>query len=114
MTEPLRLLFICSRNQWRSRTAEEIFKALPGIGVRSAGTSPQARIKVNEDHLRWADWVFVMEKRHAEILRGRFPGAVTGSRVRCLHVGDSYGFMDEELVSLLKERVAGYVDVSRL
>ncbi len=114
MTEPLRLLFVCSRNQWRSRTAEEIFKNHPGIEVRSAGTSPRARIKVNEGHLRRADWVFVMEKKHAEILRDRFPEAVTGPRVRCLHIEDSYGFMDEELVSLLKERVARYVDVSRL
>lgn len=81
MTRPLRLLFICSRNQWRSRTAEEVFKNRPGVDVRSAGTSPQARIRVNEGHVLWADWVFVMEKRHAEILRDRFPDALAA--VRC-------------------------------
>jgi predicted protein tyrosine phosphatase len=112
VTQPLRLLFICSRNQWRSRTAEEIFQGLPGIEVRSAGTSPQARIRVNEDHLLWADWVFVMEKRHAEILRERFPDAVTGCMVRCLQIEDVYGFMDEELVSLLKTRVCEHVEVA--
>ena len=109
MTEPLRLLFICSRNQWRSRTAEEIFKNHPRIEVRSAGTSPRARIKVNEGHLLWADWVFVMEKRHVEILGGRFPEALADREVRCLHIEDSYGFMDEELVSLLKARVAEHL-----
>lgn len=112
MTQPLRLLFICSRNQWRSRTAEEIFKSFPGIEVRSAGTSPQARIRVNEGHILWADWVFVMEKRHAEILRERFPGAVTGPAIRCLHIEDSYEFMDEELVALLKARVGEHVEVA--
>ena len=109
MTEPLRLLFICSRNQWRSRTAEEVFKNRPGLDVRSAGTSPQARIRVNEGHVLWADWVFVMEKRHAEILCERFPAAVAGREVRCLHIDDAYGFMDEELVSLLKARVAEHL-----
>ncbi len=109
MSKPLRLLFICSRNQWRSRTAEEVFKNRPGLDVRSAGTSPQARIRVNEGHLRWADWVFVMEKRHAEILRDRFPEVVSDSAIRCLHIEDSYGFMDEELVSLLKGRVAEHL-----
>lgn len=112
MSQPLRLLFICSRNQWRSRTAEEIFHGLPGIEVRSAGTSPQARIRVNENHLLWADWVFVMEKRHAEILRERFPEAVTGLAIRCLHIEDSYGFMDKELVALLKARVGEHVEVA--
>jgi protein-tyrosine-phosphatase len=32
------LLFICSRNQWRSPTAEAIWRRRPGFNVRSAGT----------------------------------------------------------------------------
>ena len=58
-----KLLFVCSRNRMRSLTAEKIFSCIPGYKVRSAGTQPQARIVVNEGHLRWADIIFVMENR---------------------------------------------------
>ena len=64
-----KLLFICSRNRMRSLTAEKIFSGIPGYEVRSAGTQPQARIVVNEGHLRWADIIFVMEKAHLNRLR---------------------------------------------
>ncbi len=109
MNEPLRLLFVCSRNRWRSRTAEEVFRGTPGLEVRSAGTSPQARIRVNEGHLHWADLVFVMERRHGEILRERFPEALDFCALRWLDIPDDYVFMDEELVSLLKVRVGGHL-----
>jgi len=36
----LKLLFICSRNRWRSLTAEKIFDGANGIQARSAGTNP--------------------------------------------------------------------------
>jgi predicted protein tyrosine phosphatase len=108
MTDPLKLLFICSRNQWRSRTAEEIFQSTPGWQVRSAGTSEQARIRVSEKLLLWADVVFVMEKRHGEILRERFPEAADSREIVCLGISDDYRFMDEELVAMLRAGVAGY------
>jgi predicted protein tyrosine phosphatase len=59
---PAKLLFICSRNRLRSLTAEKMFEGIPGYEVRSAGTQPGARIKVNEGHIGWADIIFVMEK----------------------------------------------------
>ena len=39
------LLFICSKNQWRSPTAEIMFKGHQLHTARSAGTSDKARIK---------------------------------------------------------------------
>jgi predicted protein tyrosine phosphatase len=36
--EHLNVLFVCSRNQWRSPTAERMFKQNPVIVARSAGT----------------------------------------------------------------------------
>lgn len=43
------LLFVCSKNQWRSPTAEQVWRRHPGLSVRSAGTSHQARQTVSED-----------------------------------------------------------------
>ncbi len=99
------LLFVCSRNQWRSKTAEHVFRDLPGASVRSAGTASSARIKVTQELLNWADVVFVMEKMHANILRKRFGfrGAV------CLDIPDEYPYMDAELVELLEGHVRAYL-----
>ena len=36
-TAPTKLLFICSRNKWRSRTAEELYRDFPGCVAKSAG-----------------------------------------------------------------------------
>ena len=51
------VLFVCSRNQWRSPTAERVFRRDPRVNTRSAGTSPNARHPVNESDLRWADLI---------------------------------------------------------
>ncbi|WP_245964506.1 arsenate reductase/protein-tyrosine-phosphatase family protein [Rufibacter immobilis] len=60
----MNILFVCSRNQWRSPTAEKIFQPVQEHAFRSAGTSEQARIKISAKTLAWADLVFVMEKKH--------------------------------------------------
>ncbi len=62
--EPLNVLFVCSRNQWRSPTAEKLWRNHPGLRVRSAGTSPNARRHVSASDLHWADAIVVMEGKH--------------------------------------------------
>lgn len=109
-----KLLFICSRNKWRSRTAEEIFRGVPGYDVKSAGTEPGARIRVTEGLLGWADVIFVifvMERKHADYLREKFPEAIAGKPVHCLRIPDDFGFMDEDLIATLKNRLSHHVDV---
>ncbi len=101
LTSLLRLLFVCSRNQWRSPTAEKLCAGRPGIEARSAGTEPSACVRVNAGHLAWADLVFCMERRHVQRLRERLPDAFAGKPVICLDISDDYGFMDPELVALL-------------
>ncbi|MGH8106566.1 MAG: phosphotyrosine protein phosphatase, partial [Arenimonas sp.] len=61
MNEPTNILFICSRNQWRSPTAEKIWHQRHGVSARSAGTSPNARRTVSAKDFQWADIIFVME-----------------------------------------------------
>ncbi|WP_246151215.1 arsenate reductase/protein-tyrosine-phosphatase family protein [Adhaeribacter aerolatus] len=43
----MRILFVCSRNQWRSPTAETVFRHYPGWQVKSAGTAAGARRQVS-------------------------------------------------------------------
>ena len=60
-----KILFICSRNQWRSPTAERIFSGRRDIEVRSRGLSPKARRKLSAADVAWAELIFVMESEHA-------------------------------------------------
>src|ERR1700757_407653 len=97
MRKPLKLLFICSQNRIRSLTAEHMLQGVPGYAVKSAGTEPRSRIRVNEGHLGWADLIFVMEKKHKRILEENFGEALQGKSVVCLHIEDVYRYMDPDL-----------------
>lgn len=105
----MNILFICSRNRWRSPTAEEIYKNYPGISARSAGTEPSARIKLSAKNILWADIIFVMEKRHKARLVERFPYDIEDKQVVILDIPDEYKFMDLELIEDIKTKVDQYI-----
>jgi predicted protein tyrosine phosphatase len=106
-----KLLFICSRNKWRSSTAETIGRAWPNYEVRSAGTSDSARIKVNEKLILWADMIFVMEGKHRGILNQKFATLLRGKPVVVLDIPDDFQYMDPELIELLETRLAHHIDL---
>ena len=105
--EDLKLLFICSRNQWRSPTAERLFGGVPGVEARSAGMEPGARVRVTAGLLGWADRIFVMERKHAAYLRDRFGEELAGREVDCLHVPDEWVADDPELIGELLGALSG-------
>ena len=104
-----KLLFVCSRNQWRSPTAETLFKNHPRYAARSAGTAPAARTRITAGHLGWADLIFCMEKKHADRLREKFPDALAGKSVVVLRIPDDYAFMDPALLELLRTELAAHL-----
>lgn len=107
-TPPRQILFICSQNRWRSLTAERLFDNHPHYQARSAGTEPGARVRVTAGHLGWADVVFVMEKKHADVLQQKFGDALAGKRIINLRIPDKFQFLDGLLMELLRERLAEY------
>ncbi len=109
LTSPPHLLFVCSRNRWRSPTAEKLCAGRQDCVARSAGTEPSARVRINADHLRWADLVLCMERKHVRRLREMFPDSLQGKRVVCLDIPDDFGFMDPELVELLAAALAEHL-----
>ncbi len=106
------LLFVCSRNQWRSPTAEGMFRNHPAYHARSAGTSEKARTKLSHKLVAWADVILVMERRHRDILRKRFAAELAGKRLVVLDIPDDYGFNDPELVELLREKLASTLGIA--
>jgi predicted protein tyrosine phosphatase len=101
----MNVLFVCSRNQWRSPTAEKVWRKHPGLAVRSAGTSPNARHPVTEQDLRWADAILVMEDKHRSRLVAEFGRIVEGKPIHVLDIPDQYRYMDPELVEELTHAV---------
>ena len=103
------ILFICSRNQWRSPTAEKVYCKNPRVNVRSAGTSPKARHTVNTKDITWAELIFVMEHKHKDRLKAQYSKLLLHKKMIVLDIPDEYQYMDEELVKLVKESTEEYL-----
>lgn len=106
---PKRILFICSRNRLRSPTAEAIFFGREGIEALSAGTSPDAELRVDADLIEWADLIVVMERGHSRNLARAFPALMRDKPVAVLGIPDDYRYMQPELVELLERRMADHL-----
>lgn len=101
----MNILFLCSRNQWRSPTAEALYRKDPRLSVRSAGTSSSARRTITGQDLLWADLVFVMEGKHKERIRERFPLESRSPTIHTLEIEDLYKAMDPQLMRELQEAI---------
>lgn len=110
-SDPLKLLFICSKNKWRSLTAEQLLDGFNGYAVRSVGTEKDARVKVTAGHIGWADLIFVMETKHQRRLQEKYADILANKRVVCLNITDDYGLMAPELIDLLKASLDPYIVV---
>ena len=101
----MNLLFICSRNKWRSPTAERLFRKHPGVQCRSAGTSTAAARRVKASDIHWSDVICVMEHEHSQRLRRDFRNDLGGKTMHILDIPDEYQFMDPELMDLIIDAV---------
>lgn len=106
-----KLLFLCSRNQWRRPTAEALFRAHPRYEARSAGTENGARVKLTAGHIGWADMIFCMEKKHAARVQERFSAELGDKPLIVLRVPDDYGFMDPKLIDRLRTELSAHLDL---
>ena len=98
----LNLLFVCSRNQWRSPTAEKLWQKRAGFNARSAGTSKSAKHRVTLRDIQWADAILVMEDKHKSRLLAEFRQDIDRSATHVLDIPDDYRFMDPELITLIE------------
>ncbi|MCC9600994.1 protein tyrosine phosphatase [Stieleria sp. JC731] len=102
MANRINVLFVCSKNQWRSPTAEAVYLDDPRVSVRSRGTAKSARQTLQDIDLAWADLVLVMEDKHRHRLLADYPGETGFLPIEVLHIPDDYQFMDPELVELIR------------
>jgi protein-tyrosine phosphatase len=97
----LRILFVCAMNKQRSLTAEHLYREDPRLEVRSAGVRSEAKRRVSESDLRWADVVFAMEREHKTWLTTRFE-ALKLPPIEILDIPDDYEYMAAALQEVLR------------
>lgn len=104
------ILFICSANIQRSKTAEVYFsKLFPNIKFKSAGTNWKAcekhgSQKLEEALLKEADLIFVMEEKHKQIIETHV-SKIYNSKIKILNIPDVYKLGDHELINVLNEKI---------
>jgi predicted protein tyrosine phosphatase len=114
MPQRQRILFVCSQNRIRSLAAEKLLTGHALYEVRSAGTDRDARICVTDEHIGWADRIFVMEKHHQNRLRKKFRNELKGKEVVCLNIPDEYEPLGDDLFEILRARLARYLRLSAI
>jgi len=104
----MKILFVCSRNKRRSRTAENIFKNHDLFFAKSAGFSDKSPVKINEKLILWADLILLMEYEHSKRIHQLFD-KIQIPKTEVLNIKDNYEYMDEKLIALLTEKVKIYI-----
>jgi predicted protein tyrosine phosphatase len=104
-----KILFICDENRLRSPTAQSLYSEEEDMVARSAGLGSHATIALTEELLEWADLIFVMERRHRNIIHKKWPSQYKRKQIICLYIPDEYDFMDPVLVGILVRKLEPYI-----
>jgi predicted protein tyrosine phosphatase len=106
----MKILFICSANKQRSKTAEDYFaKKYENHEFLSAGTNviicrKEGTMELTEELLQWADKVYVMEGKHLEQIQ-KHTGSKYYSKIKILNKPDIFKCYDGELIRILEDKV---------
>ena len=101
----MKILFVCSANQDRSPTAENIYKNHPGLEVKSAGVSWYARMPVSYDLVNWADVILTMEEWQQDEIVEDYAELISCKTIDYLDVPDMYRYMHPLLQKIIREKV---------
>lgn len=102
------VLFICTANECRSRTAEIYFQnKYPEYRFRSAGINKYLSERHGGIHLKQymidvADRIICSEKVHYDYIKNNY--SVYESKMEILNLGDTKTFMHKELIDMLEEK----------
>lgn len=105
----MNILFLCTANIQRSKTAEELFRTFDNSNeYQSAGLSSKYVEKASstlctEEMLQWADKVYVFENEHIKRIQ-QHTGDVFISKIENLDIADEYSYYQRELVLVLLEK----------
>lgn len=98
----MKLLFICNLNRQRSPTGKKVFEKEHETESAGIYATPQ---KIMERLLEWADIIFVMEEQQRMFLSENFQKLYPRKKIINLGIPDTYFYMDDGLVDILKKKV---------
>lgn len=105
------ILFICSANKDRSKTAEDHFSAkYPEFSFDSAGTNKKTcdmlgTNYVSKEQLDAADSIYVMEQKHLDAIKTVF-GNSYFRKTTVLNIRDIYKYGSKELIEILEHKIS--------
>ncbi|ACJ29453.1 Protein tyrosine phosphatase, putative [Shewanella piezotolerans WP3] len=105
----MNILFLCTANKQRSKTAEELVGAADKSNqYKSAGLSAKYVAKAGStlctnEQLEWADKIYVFETTHIERIQ-EHTGNKFLAKITNLQIEDKYQYFQRELVLLILER----------
>ncbi|MEM5566096.1 phosphotyrosine protein phosphatase [Psychroserpens sp. AS72] len=117
MSNTSKILFVCSANKQRSKTASDYFsEKLSSFEFDSAGTNHKICNKegtqpLTENLMEWADLVIVMEEKHRQIIT-KNGGSHFRRKIKVLHIPDHYSYYQKELITLLEEKAEPLIEDS--
>lgn len=109
-----KILFVCSANKDRSKTADDYFsEKYPEIEFLSGGTNHKicnqlGTEPVTEEMVDWADVVIVMETKHRDLILNNTEGNYA-SKIQVMNIRDVYKYGQKELINLLEEKAGPLV-----
>lgn len=105
-----KILFVCSANKHRSKTAEDFFsEKYPNYEFLSAGSNlkicrKEGTTPLSENLLDWADLIYVMETRHERIIKEN-TGNKYVTKTIVLNIKDLFKYYDSSLIELLESKI---------
>ncbi|WP_299684564.1 phosphotyrosine protein phosphatase [uncultured Dokdonia sp.] len=105
-----KILFVCSANKQRSKTAADYFsKKYPSVQFDSAGTNHKVCIKegtqpLTHELMNWADVVITMEEKHKTIII-EIGDIKYQEKIQVVSIPDDFTYYQKELISILEQKV---------
>lgn len=107
------ILFVCSANVDRSKTAEDFFaEQFSKINFQSAGTNEticrqEGTNFIDQDLLDSADLLLVMEEKHRAWINSNLNSK--GKRIEVLNIPDRYRYYSMELIEILQQKCSPFL-----
>lgn len=105
-----KILFVCSANKDRSKTAEDYFsEKFQELEFASAGTNHKICHRlgtqpITQELLNWSEIIMVMEEKHRSFIKHSYYG-VADKRIKVLSIPDRFKYFQNELIEILVNKV---------
>ncbi len=103
------ILFVCSANKDRSKTAEDFFaEQFNQYAFKSAGTNhkicnQEGTNPLDQATIDWADAIYVMEKKHQDWIYDNLE--VKGKSIEVLAIEDKFTYYSIKLIEILQQKL---------